>query len=206
MLLDPFNSRDLISGHVVVVFAMSAVTLEVWPTEMPIWGLVLALSVAAIYIVPTGMIQAITNQQIGLNVLSELIAGYALPGKPLALMIFKTYGYIMMTQALQFTSDMKLGHYMKVPPRSMFWCQIAATVVAGTVQLAVQQWMFADIPDFCEQRQHSHFTCANTEVFFVASVVWGVIGPRRQFSPGQIYHGTCLGQRLVVFSADQLVI
>lgn len=47
-----------------------------------------------------------------------------------------------MTQALQFTSDMKLGHYMKVPPRSMFWCQIAATVVAGTVQLAVQQWWF----------------------------------------------------------------
>jgi hypothetical protein len=49
--------------------------------------------------------------------------------------------------------------------------------------------MFADIPDFCEQRQDSHFTCANTEVFFVASVVWGVIGPRRQISPGQIYHG-----------------
>ncbi|KAI9437044.1 OPT oligopeptide transporter protein-domain-containing protein [Lactarius indigo] len=171
----------------VIVFAMSAVTIEVWPTEMPIWGLVLALSVAAIYIVPTGMIQAITNQQIGLNVLTELIAGYALPGKPLALMIFKTYGYIMMTQALQFTSDMKLGHYMKVPPRSMFWCQIIATVVAGTTQLAVQQWMFADIPDFCEQHQNSHFTCANTEVFFVASVVWGVIGPRHQFSPGQIY-------------------
>ncbi|KAI9436132.1 OPT oligopeptide transporter [Lactarius psammicola] len=173
----------------VIVFAMSAVTIEVWPTEMPIWGLVLALSVAAIYIVPTGMIQAITNQQIGLNVLTELIAGYTLPGRPLALMIFKTYGYIMMTQALQFTSDMKLGHYMKVPPRSMFWCQIVATVVAGTTQLAVQQWMFADIPDFCEQHQNSHFTCANTEVFFVASVVWGVIGPGRQFSPGQIYHG-----------------
>ncbi|KAH9075656.1 OPT oligopeptide transporter [Lactarius deliciosus] len=173
----------------VIVFAMSAVTIEVWPTEMPIWGLILALSVAAIYIVPTGMIQAITNQQIGLNVLTELIAGYALPGKPLALMIFKTYGYIMMAQALQFTSDMKLGHYMKVPPRSMFWCQIIATVVAGTTQLAVQQWMFADIPDFCEQHQNSRFTCANTEVFFVASVVWGVIGPKRQFSAGQIYHG-----------------
>ncbi|KAH9060711.1 oligopeptide transporter [Lactarius vividus] len=185
----------------VIVFAMSAVTIEVWPTEMPIWGLILALSVAAIYIVPTGMIQAITNQQIGLNVLTELIAGYALPGKPLALMIFKTYGYIMMTQALQFTSDMKLGHYMKVPPRSMFWCQIIATVVAGTTQLAVQQWMFADIPDFCEQHQNSHFTCANTEVFFVASVVWGVIGPRRQFSAGQIYH-----QRLATFGADESIL
>ncbi|KAI0248083.1 OPT oligopeptide transporter, partial [Lactifluus subvellereus] len=173
----------------VVVFAMSAVTIEIWPTEVPIWGLFLALSIAAFYIIPMGMIQAITNQQIGLNVIAELIAGYALPGKPLALMIFKTFGYITMAQALQFTSDMKLGHYMKVPPRTMFWCQIAATIVAGTVQLAVQEWMFTNIKDICEQHQSDHFTCANTEVFFVASVVWGVIGPGRQFHQGQIYHG-----------------
>jgi hypothetical protein len=45
-----------------------------------------------------------------------------------------------MSQALQFASDMKLGHYMKVPPRTMFLCQIVATVVAGTTQLGVQQW------------------------------------------------------------------
>lgn len=41
------------------------------------------------------MIQAITNQQIGLNVIAELVAGYILPGKPLAMMIFKTFGYIV---------------------------------------------------------------------------------------------------------------
>jgi len=77
-----------------------------------------------------------------------------------------------MAQALQFSSDMKLGHYMKVPPRSMFWCQIVATVVAGTTQLGVQQWyvpylaksnlpmgltilgrMFNHIRDICEQQQ-----------------------------------------------------
>src|SRR6266851_1703113 len=149
--------------RLVVVFTMSAVTIEIWPTEVPIWGLVLAIAIAIFYIVPAGMIQAITNQQIGLNVITELIAGYALPGKPIALMIFKTFGYIVrlsfalfsvqltgilnhmvllqaMAQALQFTSDMKLGHYMKIPPRSMFWCQIVATVVAGTTQLGVQQW------------------------------------------------------------------
>ena len=77
-----------------------------------------------------------------------------------------------MAQALQFSSDMKLGHYMKVPPRSMFWCQIVATVVAGTTQLGVQQWyvphltksnlptgltilnrMFKHIQGLCEQQQ-----------------------------------------------------
>jgi len=80
---------------IVVVFAMSAVTIEVWPTEVPIWGLLIAISVAAFYIIPIGMIQAITNQQIALNVITELVAGYALPGRPLANMIFKTFGYIV---------------------------------------------------------------------------------------------------------------
>lgn len=67
-----------------------------------------------------------------------------------------------MAQALSFASDFKLGHYMKsesqttvwnhfgltfvpVPPRPMFLCQVVATVIAGTVQLGVQAWMFTNI-------------------------------------------------------------
>lgn len=80
---------------VVAVFSISAVTIEVWPTEVPIWALLGALSISAFYIVPAGMIQAITNQQIGLNVITELVVGYALPGRPVAMMIFKTFGYIV---------------------------------------------------------------------------------------------------------------
>ena len=35
------------------------------------------------------MVQAITNQQIGLNVITELIIGYMVPGHPIAMMQFK---------------------------------------------------------------------------------------------------------------------
>lgn len=94
---------------------------------------------AFVYIIPIGMIQAITNQQVGLNVITELIIGYALPGRPVAMMMFKTWGYITMAQALTFTSDFKLGHYMKIPPRPMFWGQVVATIIAGTVQLGYVQ-------------------------------------------------------------------
>jgi hypothetical protein len=95
--------------RVVAVFSISAVTIEVWPTEVPIWGLLTALLIAAFYVVPAGMIQAITNQQIGLNVITELIAGYILPGKPLALMIFKTFGYIV-RHFIYFIFDMAQGY------------------------------------------------------------------------------------------------
>ena len=42
--------------------------------------------------------------------------------------------------AMVFTADFKLGHYMKIPPRVMFFSQISAIIVAGTVQLGVQAW------------------------------------------------------------------
>jgi OPT oligopeptide transporter protein len=92
--------------------------------------------------VPIGMIQAISNQQLGLNVITELIIGYMLPGRPFAMILFKTWGYTTMAQGLQFASDFKFGLYMKVHQRSMFWSQVVASIIAGTVQLGVQAWMF----------------------------------------------------------------
>ncbi|KAL6301879.1 OPT oligopeptide transporter [Sparassis latifolia] len=173
----------------VTMFIFGVVSIEVWKTQFPVWALVLALIISFVYTIPIGMIQAITNQQIGLNVITELIIGYALPGRPIAMMMFKTWGYITMYQALQFTSDMKLGHYMKIPPREMFWAQIIASVIAGTVQLGVQAWMFTNITDMCSPNQKDGFICPSTEVFGTASIIWGVIGPARQFSKGQIYYG-----------------
>lgn len=137
------------------------------------------------------MIQAITNQQIGLNVITELICGYLLPGRPVAMMLFKTWAYVSVTQALQFSSDFKLGHYMKIPPRTLFVAQTIATCIAGSVQLAVQSWMFVNIEDICSDHQKDGFSCPSTQVFGTASVMWGVIGPRLQISSGQMYHALC---------------
>ncbi|XP_006455006.1 oligopeptide transporter protein OPT variant 1 [Agaricus bisporus var. bisporus H97] len=170
------------------MFALGVICIEVWPTQMPVWCFVLALIIAFAYIIPIGMIQAITNQQVGLNVITELIIGYMLPGKPIAMMMFKTWGYITMAQALQFTSDFKLGHYMKIPPRTMFTAQVFAAIVAGTVQLGVQAWMFTNIPDMCSPDQKNKFICPSTQVFGTASIIWGVIGPGLQFSKGQTYY------------------
>ncbi|KAI9462088.1 OPT oligopeptide transporter [Boletus coccyginus] len=173
----------------VSMFVFGVILIEMWHTEFPIWAFCLSLAIALFYVIPVGMITAITNQTVGLNVITELIVGYALPGRPIAMMMFKTWGYITMTQALTFSSDFKLGHYMKIPPRSMFWAQVVATIITGTVQLGVQAWMFTNIPDICSPAQKNGFICPSTEVFGTASIVWGVIGPARVFSPGQIYGG-----------------
>lgn len=53
----------------------------------------------------------------------------------------------------------------------MFWGQIAGTIVAGTVQLGVQAWMFTNIEDMCDPHQKDGFICPGTEVFGTASII-----------------------------------
>ena len=163
------------------------VTVEIYPTDLPIWGVCIALLIAACLSIPVGMIQAITNQQVALTVIYELIAGYLLPGKPVAVMIFKSIAYTGTNQAVGFTADLKLGHYMKIPPRLMFVAQLIAALIGGVVVVLVQEWMFANIVDMCQPHQPQSFTCPSTTVFATSSLLWGGIGPQRVFSLGAMY-------------------
>lgn len=90
----------------VVLFALSMFTVLYWDTHMTWWAFIICMILPLIFIIPIGMVMAITNIQIGLNVITEFIVGYMLPGRPIAMMIFKTYGYITMSQALYFTQDL----------------------------------------------------------------------------------------------------
>lgn len=72
------------------------------------------------------------------------------------MMIFKNYGYICCTQALGFAQDMKLGHYMKVPPRSMFSAQLVAGIWSAIVQITAMNWALANIPDVWYVNQSCH--------------------------------------------------
>lgn len=47
-----------------------------------------------------------------LNIITELIAGYIWPGKPIANMFVKVYGYNSVKHGMDFAQDLKLGQYM----------------------------------------------------------------------------------------------
>jgi hypothetical protein len=58
-----------------------------------------------VFLVPMSYLYAISGTTQGLNVVTELIVGYALPGRPEALMFVKAYGYNINGQADNYTSD-----------------------------------------------------------------------------------------------------
>lgn len=158
--------------------------------QLPWWGVLLACALAVAFTLPIGIITATTNMTPGMKILNEYIIGYLFPGRPVANVIFKTYGYITMVQAITFLSDFKLGHYMKIPPRSMFVVQVAGTLVAASVYFGTAWWLLESVENICIPEllpQGSPWTCPYDRVFYNASVIWGVVGPKRIFGSLGLY-------------------
>ena len=92
--------------------------------------LVFAIGLSLALIIPVGILTAITNNGVTLDCISGVVGGFVIPGHPLAVNMFIAYGTMTLTQAISFTSDLKLGHYAKIPPRAMFRAQILATLLS----------------------------------------------------------------------------
>jgi hypothetical protein len=101
------------------------------------------------------------------------------------MMLFKSWGYMMSYNGLNYISDMKIGHYMKIPPRTMFAGQAFAVVWLSVVQIATYNFLRGNIDGICTPLQKQGLTCPHAKTFYNASVIWGVIGPARMFSPGK---------------------
>ncbi|KAI0220322.1 hypothetical protein L0F63_006438 [Massospora cicadina] len=199
VLLQSFNLREdphaaamrrypeVPASWYLLIFAISLglglFAVEAHGLALPWWGLLLAVSTSFIFTLPVGIVTAVTNQMPGLNVLAEFVAGYAFPGQAMANVTFKAFGCVTLLQCLTFLADLKLGQYLKVPPRQMLIAQCVGTLMAVGVNLLTAEWLMGVIPRLCTPEGFP-WTCPNTEVFYSASVIWGVIGPSKMFGPG----------------------
>ena len=170
----------------IVSVSLGIVSIEICKTGLPIWAFFVALIFASVFVLPFGIIQAITNQQFYLSVLADIFIGYALPGRPVAAMLFKTVASDSVGQAVVYCSDLKFGHYMKIPPRLVFTGQLVASLISVISSIVAQQWALDNIPDICSPGQKSFFICPNLKIFTTASIIWGGIGPKRLFSHGAL--------------------
>ncbi|KAI9345795.1 OPT oligopeptide transporter protein-domain-containing protein [Zopfochytrium polystomum] len=180
--------------------------------DLPWWGVILGLLLAIVSVIPIGTIQAISGQQIGLNVMSEFLIGLILPGRIAAVMSFKTLSYMSMYQGLQLVADLKLGHYLKVPPRAMFTVQLFGTILAAVVSVFVSFGIYesfgrSDKAEYIVPNDPSSgkiwklqsdepplgWTASSFNVFLNAGAIWGAIGPARFFGPGSPYVSTLWG-------------
>ncbi|KAF9112072.1 hypothetical protein BGX27_004021 [Mortierella sp. AM989] len=169
----------------VVMAGVSMFVCETYGTQLPWWGLLLALFVGFILALPIGVMQAVTGYAPGLNVITELIIGYILPGKPIANMTFKCYGYMAMYQCHVLLGDLKLGHYMKIPPRSLFYAQVWGSIIGAlfnfvTMTLIINSQRGAF--DGTKPDRNGLWTAQKIQTYWGSGLIYGALGPARMFS------------------------
>jgi OPT family oligopeptide transporter len=168
----------------VISFAFICTTIEIFPTHLPIWAAIIGILIAFSLAIPIMTLQAISNQPAPTPVMYELIAGYMLPGRPIANAMFKTIVHTMTSQTCNFAGTMKLGHYMKIPPHTLFLIQIVAGIFSCIWVTVIQDWLLDNIKDICTPHQEQSFICPGSIVFATSSVIFGAVGPQCLFSPG----------------------
>ncbi|WWC67840.1 OPT family small oligopeptide transporter [Kwoniella pini CBS 10737] len=180
---------------VVLVFSLvlGIIMCETYDTTMPVWGIFCCLAMVVVFVIPTGIIQAISNMQMSLVILAEIIPGVAIPGRPYANMIFKLYGWVSLYQALLYILDQKLAHYLHLPPRATFRAQMWGVIISSFVSLAIINWQFEAIPDLCVPGQKDLMTCPYYTTFYSSALLFGVVGPRRMYGSLGLYKNTLWG-------------
>jgi OPT family oligopeptide transporter len=104
---------------------------------LPWWGYIVALLVGSIIAPFSTIIYGMMGNGIATNQLMKMIGGSLIPGRPLANLYFLAWSHSTISQSLNLASDLKLGQYLKIPPRTMFTTQILGTVFGAFLNYAV---------------------------------------------------------------------
>ncbi|CAG8570722.1 22811_t:CDS:10 [Cetraspora pellucida] len=155
----------------IVMLTIAMILCYTTDANLPWWGLLMAIFLAICMVLPVGVIQAISNNQIGLNVLTEMVCGYILPGRPIAnsMFISQLWGTV-------------LGGFVN------YWVLnlIIATkrpFLDGTLSDPTGQW-----------------TGYASQMFNTASIVWGLVGPAKTFGRDSMYSILLWGFLIGVFA------
>ncbi|KAK9461710.1 OPT oligopeptide transporter protein-domain-containing protein [Lipomyces oligophaga] len=162
----------------VTSFVFGIIGVAVYPSETPVWVVIVMILMGVVLLIPVSVVYAVTGFMLEMNELASLICGYMIPGNAIGNVISRLYGYNTDAQAESFIGDMKMAHYMRLPPRSVFRGQLFAVCVQIFVTIGAVYTVLG-IQEVCTTTQVNKFTCPYSQGIYTAAVLYGIIGPDR---------------------------
>ena len=194
------------SWYIILLVTCLAVSLgQLYGADMqlPWWGFLLITAISALFTFPSGIMFGLSNMQVGMEYLAELLAGALFPGQPMAVLTCTVYGRQILAQCLNMVSDIKFGFYMKIPERELFCAQVYGTMLGPFVNYACMRLIIdTQGPKLTGEVASTAWNALKTKNFYSLSVIWGVLGPKAFFGQsseyGWIYYGFLLGPLAVL--------
>ncbi|KAL7747258.1 OPT superfamily [Sorochytrium milnesiophthora] len=159
--------------------------------DLPWYYTILSIAVSIVGTIPFAIVLAVCGVLPYMGVISEFLIGCLYPGYPIAGMAFKCFGVTVSMAVTTLLQDLKVSHYMKVPPRHVFAAQMYSQAVAVLVCYATLvgwtsnplhvDWIL-NPNNYTNDGVASMWAASgNYPVYYNASLIWGAIGPIRFF-------------------------
>ncbi|KAH9432120.1 hypothetical protein MCOR02_006824 [Pyricularia oryzae] len=118
-------------------FVLGLIVVTTQDVTLPAWAYIVSLLLGSIIAPFSTLLYSRYGNGIATNNLSKMIAGLILPERPIANMYFAAFSHNVINCTLNLSNDLKIGEYLKIPPRIMFLTQIYGTILGGFINYAV---------------------------------------------------------------------
>ncbi|KAI0885496.1 OPT superfamily oligopeptide transporter [Annulohypoxylon maeteangense] len=113
---------------------------------IPWWTFLVALATGAAIVVPLGWLYAISNYQLPIGTFNELLYGTMVQNlktnrNPLGASIYGSIAGDAWYRAQYMLQDQKIGHYMHVPQRAIFFSQLFGITLGVPINYAAMRWI-----------------------------------------------------------------
>lgn len=163
---------------------------------IPIWTLFVGLASAAVFVVPFAWLYAISNYQLETGSFNELMYGYMVHTKagsghqhPCGPSVYGSIAGDAWYRAQYMLQDQKIGHYMHIPPREIFFSQIFGTLMGIPINYAVIRWVMDTKGDYLTGEKTdplNQWTGQSLRTSNTMGVQYAVLGPKRLFAEAEM--------------------
>ncbi|KAJ5645496.1 Oligopeptide transporter [Penicillium longicatenatum] len=163
---------------------------------IPIWTLFVGLASAAVFVVPFAWLYAISNYQLETGSFNELMYGYMVHTKagsghqhPCGPSVYGSIAGDAWYRAQYMLQDQKIGHYMHIPPREIFFSQIFGTLMGVPINYAVIRWVMDTKGDYLtgvKTDPLNQWTGQSLRTSNTMGVQYAVLGPKRLFAEAEM--------------------
>lgn len=160
--------------------------LYVLKSTLPWWGFFVGLALSTFMILFFGAQMAITGFQFNQQPISQMLAGYMFPGRPLANMYFTTFGFNAVQQGQYLLKDLKLAQYVHLSPKCAFTVQCMGCLVGALFNYIMMLDIVENQRDILLSVEGTNiWSGQNVQQFNTLAIAWSIAS--RMFSVGGKY-------------------
>lgn len=161
----------------------------------PWWTFLVAVVSAAFVIIPFSWLYALTSYQISTGTYNELLYGCLINHgmgtharnhrHPVGASVYGALAGASWYRAQFMLQDMKIGHFMHIPPRATFFSQIFGELLGIPINYAVIRWILKSKGEYltgAREDPGKQWSAQKIKSYNTMAVQYVIIGPQRLFS------------------------